>query len=416
MATHELRDAYLQLELDAWRRGNPFSPDIAAVQAVLFDVYANRSDCETQVMRWMQRYQTCIFGKVAAATNSLHVALLTDQDIQTKSDEEVAAFLAAELLTWRRRCLRPSADFSTPGHGFVLVVASQRLAEAAPNYKLRRFADLIRSLWGCSSTNEPVGEVHWETLFLRHPTEQRFWKFTFSVDFFGSQGDGRWWHDHRSPGGLLFTANSVGHMRLYRELYEGKEADQAEWVMQSAMKTIDDAADTPWGPATWLKPLGPDGHPVVASIPCPFAQPVGLKAELSTRDWTRYGGYLHSDHSVRPEFFDPRAAPSGEILRREHLQDFTYLYDRRTRDHAKFMGVEVTAEEVHEALGAIETWTAMPRARAKEKGAKRGFAAPPAEPTLSGLAAGLEDRRRLETLIDATEAWELSPAEVELMA
>jgi hypothetical protein len=247
-----------------------------------------------------------------------------------------------------------------------------------------------------------------------HPTEQRFWKFTFSVDFFGAQGDRRWWHDHRSPGGLLFTANSVGHMRLYRELYEGK-AEQAEWVVQSAMKTIDDAAETSWGRATWLKPLGPDGQPVVASVPCPFAKPAGLKAELANRDWTRYAGYLHSDHSVRPEFFSLSAEPSGEVLRQEHLQDFTYLYDRSTRDHAKFMGVEVTAEEVMGALGAIETWTAMPRNRVKEKSVRRGFAASPTEPTLNGLVAGTEDRRRLQALAEATAAWELSPTELEAM-
>jgi hypothetical protein len=377
-------------------------------------------------MRWMQRFQTCIFGRVAAARKHLHVAILTDNDIQTRSDDEIATMISTELLAWRRRSLRPTPDFSSPGHGFILAVISQRIADAAPDSNLTAFANKLRELWGCRPSTEAVGEIFWENLYLQHPTEQRFWKFTFSVDFFGAQGDGRWWHDHRAPGGLLFTANSVGHMRKYRELYEGKSGNQNEWVIQSAMKTIFDAAETTWGRATWLKPLDSNGFPVVRGTPCPFAQPVGVRGEMSAWDWTRYGGFLHSDHSIRPEFFSSNPAPSDDITREEFLQDFTYLYDKKLRDHATFMGVEVTSDEVFAVLKPIEEWTAIsrsrqvttPRSATKAKGAVSTLRPTPrhlTKSTISGAVPSTADRARLTRLLARSAKWQLSPSELDYL-
>ena len=418
MPAHELRSAYQALSLDTWRRGNPFSADMANVHEVLFDSYATRSDCETQLLRWMQKHQTCLFGKIAAAQRHLHVAILTERDILVLSDEEIAWKVRSEILTWKRRSLRPTPDFSTPGHGFVLLVASQRLADAAPDRCLRIFAEKVRSLWGCSASQEAVGEMFWEDLYLQHPTEDRHHKFTFSVDFFGAQGDGRWWRDHRAPGGILFTANSVGHMQRYRELYEGKAAGQSEWVIQNAMKTIDDAADTEWGRATWLKPLGADGKPIASGTACPFGPGAGVKNQMAGFDWTRYAGFLHSDHSIRPEFFSAEAAPSADLTAEEHLQDFTYLYDRRLRDNAKFMGSEVTAEEVFEVLGPRESWTSMPRDRwsvppraDKKPGRMRAVSGrgPTAELPLSGIEPDVASRVRLDAMLSKSASWELTP-------
>ena len=130
----------------------------------------------------------------------------------TKSDQEIAKFIHGELTMWKRRSISPTEDFSTPAHGFVLLVASQRLAFAAPDANLMAFAEKVRELWGCVSSVADWGTVYWETLYLQNPVDNRIVKFHFSVDFFGAQGDGRWWRDHRAPGGILFTANSVGHM------------------------------------------------------------------------------------------------------------------------------------------------------------------------------------------------------------
>jgi len=125
---------------------------------------------------------------------------------------------------------------------------------AGAGWLLRQFSQELLSLWGCRSTIEPQGQVHWEELFLENPNTGTYVRFEFSVDFFAAAGDGRWWHDHRIPGGVAFTANSVGHMRRYREWYEGKP-DQETWVLETAMGTIARTAKTEYGQATWLRPL-----------------------------------------------------------------------------------------------------------------------------------------------------------------
>ena len=203
---------------------------------------------------------------------------------------------------WWQRSRSPRALVSTPAHGFVLCVVSQRVNFAEPNELLRQFSQELLGLWGCRSTIEPQGQVHWEELFLENPKTETYVRFEFSVDFFAAAGDGRWWQDHRIPGGVAFTANSVGHMRRYREWYEGKP-DQETWLLETAMGTIARAANTKYGQATWLRQLV-EGRPYVPEVACPVLHP---KANLTGYDWTRYRGHLHTDHAVRPEFF--RVAP-----------------------------------------------------------------------------------------------------------
>jgi len=219
--TFELRDLYKTLEEDQWRKeeGNAFSQQLALVQEVLFHPFARDSDRIEAIELWLQRHQPCIFGRMAAATHGVHFCILTDEDIVT-SDQHVASRIQDARLAWKRRSLRPAAGMALPAHGFMLIVASRRIALARPDANLHRLASKLRQLWGCESSETDHGTVSWETLFLANPNDDMFAKFTFSIDFFAAHGDGRWWHDHRAPGGFAFTANSIGHLRRYREWYE----------------------------------------------------------------------------------------------------------------------------------------------------------------------------------------------------
>jgi hypothetical protein len=238
----------------------------------------------------------------------------------------------------------------------MLLVASRKVALARPDASLHRFALKLRALWGCASTKSSHGDVSWESLFLAHPRDDTFAKFTFSVDFFAAQGDGRWWEDHRVPGGIAFTANSVGHLRRYREWYENR-GEQKEWILATAMRTIDLAAKTPFGQATWLKQLE-NGKPFVKRVGCPFANPDKLSPKLRGMDWTRYGGHLHTDHSIRSEFFRPESEKSKDLESQQWLQDFAYLYDPKNPDYERFSGGQIVNEdEVTEAIGDPEEFT-----------------------------------------------------------
>jgi hypothetical protein len=402
--TYELRSIYESLDKDSWRKDNPFSDEINIVNELLFDTYATRVQREEQVANWLQRFQPCVFGHVAAAKHWLHFCILSEHDLLTKSDQGISAIIRRELLEWKRRSLRPTQDFSTPAFGFVLVVSSSHLAHAAPNNRLRTFALKILELWGCEESQTTSGTMHWETLYLRDPDDhQRYLKFRFSVDFFAAQGDKRWWHDHRSPGGLLFTANSVGHMLKFREWYL-KLKNQQDWIMHAAMSTIANAELTKYGKATWLKPLNAGGKPLVESLPCPFSQPGKVKTELKDKDWTRYGGLLHTDHSVRPEFFRLNPEPQADIADREYLQDFTYLYHPGSRDHTQFvMGEEVDHQEIVQKLGSVEDWEQVIHWRQPDKPQIR-----------DGASVRTDSARasRIKALLEASRKWRLSTDEL----
>ena len=355
------------LNRDQWRDANRFSPEVETANAVLFHPYSTDGQKIEALSAWMQKFQPCLFGRIAAATNRLHYCILSDEDLQ-ESDLDIAEKIRRERVAWKRRSLGPAPQVSEPAHGFVLAIASERVALASPDDNLYRLAQRIQDLWGCESTEESGETVHWETLFIENPADGSYSRFTFSVDFFAAQGDGCWWHDHRVPGGLAFTANSAGHMRRYREWYTGSK-DQKEWLLQTAMGTIHLAAETPYGRATWLRPLK-DGKPMVAGTTCPFANPEKLKTELKDKDWTRYGGHLHTDHSIRKEFFSDRPEKRLDLTAKEWLQDFTYLYDTKKRDHVRFIGGQaVSYDEIVVEIGAPEDYQQIVSPKAKSASA-----------------------------------------------
>lgn len=81
-----------------------------------------------------------------------------------------------------------------------------------------------------------------------------------------------------------------------------------------------------------------------------------MPKQLHGKDWTKYLGFLHTDHAVREEFFADRASP---ITRRgPHILDFTYLFDQTQDDFVNFTrGKLFSKEDVYADIGPPETWT-----------------------------------------------------------
>lgn len=50
-----------------------------------------------------------------------------------------------------------------------------------------------------------------EHVFLRR-LENETLKFSTLPNIFCAQGDGRWWHDHRTPGDIMITSNWDGRI------------------------------------------------------------------------------------------------------------------------------------------------------------------------------------------------------------
>jgi len=141
-------------------------------------------------------------------------------------------------------------------------------------------------------------------------------------------------------------------MARYREWYEDRP-NQTEWMVKHAMGTIQEAAETKYGRATWLLPLS-DGRPVAEKLECPFSNP---DRRLAGKDWTKYGGYLHTDHSIRSEFFSLDAEKPASVREGVYLEDFTYLYDRRSSEFRRFIEGEASSvEAAYDELGEPDTW------------------------------------------------------------
>lgn len=357
-STTELFD---RLSGDARRVSHPFSDDLLQANALLHNTAATEEEKGECARLWCQHKQPCQFGKVAGSQGRIHFCFLTEHCITKWSDDEISEKIAEERRLWKQRA---AFDPSRGAHSFMIVVASPHVTLAAPDKHLRAFADRILELaeWGPDRRGaRQKNTVTSDFLYLRHPSDGHFYGFRFNVDFFACAGDGRWWHDHRFPGGIAFTANSTGHMMAVREWYGGKQ-ESRPWALKQAMFTIQNAIQTrktdsddpvAQGRVTWLRRLDQDGTPLLKNVKCPLER---VPSVLEGMDWTRYEGVLHTDHAIREEFFlDREVAPT---ISSPYLMDFTYLYDEAQSDFVKFSGGQPFSEEqIFAEIGKPEDWT-----------------------------------------------------------
>jgi hypothetical protein len=295
------------LVLDEWRESHPFSTDFAACQSALWSALDDATRA-TLLGDWLFGHQPCLFGRIAAKAGSIDYCFLTERDL-SGDDREVAGKIAMARLEWRRRA-RPGGS-----HAFVIAVLCKRLALAEPNPALMEFSQHLGELYLC----RPVlpDTIEHDELFLE-ATERRSWKV--GVNFFSAQGDGRWWKDHRIPGGIAFSMNSVGHMacarRLKKEMDVSDQSHGLNWALGVAMGLLDKTTDGPSGRDTWL-------HSVV-DVPPTTECPAKLAASLGGKNWCQYGGLYHTDQTIPSAYFTP-AEKRREGPKQNDL-DLTYLH------------------------------------------------------------------------------------------
>lgn len=350
-----------RLSGDPWRVSHPFSDDILQANALLHNPAATEDEMAEGLFSWCQHRQPCQFGKAAAKQRRIHFCFLRETAVAEWSDDEIAEKIGEEKRLWKQRA---AFDPQRAAHSFVIVVASPRVTFAAPDQHLRAFSDRILALAGWDASNQGgrrKNTVTSDFLYLKNPHGGEFYGFQFNADFFACAADGRWWRDHRFPGGIAFTANSTGHMMRFRDWYQSKEQNES-WALKQAMLTVQNAAPTrsaesgdpaEEGRATWLRPLDANNKPLVVDSRCPLDR---VPAMLEGKDWTRYEGVLHTDHAVREEFFlDREIAPTAS---KPYLMDFTYLYEETEDDFDAFSrGKRFDTAEIYAEIGRPEDWT-----------------------------------------------------------
>jgi hypothetical protein len=337
-ATWNVSDLVAGLPADPWRKDNPFSADVAECHRILFDASRSRSDRIAALSTWLAQNQPCLFGRLEAKQNRLAFCMLTENDLE-RSDQEIRAKIQRERLDWKRSAL------AAESHGFLIAAVSERIAAARPGPELLELAKYLCNLY--LGVDEP-DTIHLDDVILEIASrEQIGWKrWKVGVNYFSSQGDGRWWRDHRIPGGIAFSMNSVGHMArslVEREVLKnpGLAARCGEvgreklvyWALRFAMKTIGppiEGSDR----ATWLSPRGT--FPEDREPPC-FDDRDRYFGDLASFSENRYKGLYHTDETIPSAYFDEALWRREELRERDDLY-FTYL-DRLSDEDYQSMGV-----------------------------------------------------------------------------
>jgi hypothetical protein len=343
MSEKPIEQLLYDLKTDPWRVQHPFSDEIEQFHDRLFDPDVTRSQKADVVKEWLASvHYPCLFGRKAAKAGSLSVLILEERDL-LGSDQQITELIRDARDVWRSEALDGKK------HALVILAVSERLAHAKPDETIlaisRRLCEMYLSL--------PVQPdfVHRDELFLRVNTvPERRVRWEVGVDNFAAQADGRWWHDHRIPGGLAFSMNSVGHMvrtlveralelnvDLRKRAAELTREKLIQFALPMAMRTILFAQENSNHPGTKLRPRAAGAAHSVDQRE--LERSAAMKGVLQW-DETTYAGLYHTDHSLRSEFFQEdskrRSAP-WEL-------DFTYLHARTELDYqAISIGEEILA-------------------------------------------------------------------------
>jgi hypothetical protein len=295
---------------DDWRCAHPFSPEVSDCNERL---WAATSDAEREevIAAWLAAHQPCLFGRIAATRKAISYCFLTESEL-FGSEQVVRSKIGSARAGWRSRARRGEA------HAFIILAVSKRLAFAEPNAALMRVACELTSMYLCREIR--TDEIFHDQLALESGDSGRWWYV--GANFFGAQGDGRWWKDHRIPGGIALSMNSVGHMAAARRRGKAGSGEEPElwWALKTAMRLLDSTTPGPSGRDTWLH-LNSERAPHTA---CPFVESQ-MPQTLKGKNWCEYGGLYHTDSTIPSEYFRPDVErPSSSKYDDLNL---TYLHD-----------------------------------------------------------------------------------------
>jgi hypothetical protein len=328
--TRSIAELISSLHPDPWRQRAGFSPEVEAANRTLFSAKSDSEAAEV-LNAWLKKHQPCVFGKHAAASGLISYCILTESDLR-QPDGVIRDKIQAARREWT------AEGFDGDKSGFVILAISPAIAYAEPNDAVKALAHRLCSLYLLRDVRFDEVELDEAYLEMRGKPDATF-RWDAGVNYFCAQGDGRWWRDHRIPGGMAFSINSVGHMvksaqygKGMKQLAKELEVPDGEWnpsnfhslgeALKIAMLTIKSASDGKSGRATELMARGEETGGTNGS-----SCPVKLPPDLADKDCHQYRGYYHTDHTLPSVYFCP------DVDRPEGLEvftlDLTYLFDNR---------------------------------------------------------------------------------------
>lgn len=310
---------------DPWRATVGFSDDVRLANDAMLQ--SDGAQAVPALQAWLQRYQPCLFGRLAAKYELLSYCVLTERDLL-----EPDAIIQKKIQDARTQWTHDA--FLGKKHGFIIAAVSPRIVTATPNETLLKLARRLCSLYLLEDVQPDA--IYTDEIFLEFPDSKKStWRWPVGINYFCTNGDKRWWQDHRVPGGMVFSMNSVGHMAKTGMLsgkmnelsallslekgFVDSKVDSLPRALEFAMRTIYGASEANSGKATWLLPLDEKEPSTVAK--CPIALP----KLLENYDHCEYAGFYHTDVSIPSEYFIPGVERPGHTAIR--TLDFTYLFD-----------------------------------------------------------------------------------------
>lgn len=324
---------------DLMRSKTPFSEDIEATNAVLFNPKYSKRLKVRAYRKWLEQNQPCVFGRIAAKNKNAFICLLEEREIisMKRGDADLADTLQDYRQAWKRHALEGLVS------SFVIVIVTPSLVFKQPDDTLKEIARRLLELYmEIDRINDDSYHTQREWLFLRRQTDgqQTYLKFSTLPNIFCAQGDRRWWHDHRTPGGLMVTSNALGHF-MYARGKGQLEPTATTWALENAMRTINNAhrgsktAAMRFCPATNLVSRRPDE-----------TTPLKATSDLAVMSADHYEGFFHTDHLIPSVYFQPKIPTTAP----QRYDDLTlrYIYDGAAdpEEHAELMtGLPATIYE-----------------------------------------------------------------------
>jgi hypothetical protein len=334
-----LLDIKFHGKADRFRQTHPFSDDIESAHALLFNPRYDKWRKLKAYRRWVASGQPCLFGKAAAKTNSVFVCILEEHEIlrMGRGDDDVRETIQDHRQAWKRCALE--GGFSS----FMLLLLSKSLVDKEPADQLKEISRRLLELYmEVERVDDDTIIAQREYVFFRN-APGKFLKFATLPNVFCAQGDGRWWHDHRTPGGIMITSNALGHFELSRSRQPAITGKETTHALDNAMRTIKGAHGNEKRirglahcPATSLVPREPGED-----------TPIREGSDLRAYSPSHYHGFFNTDHLV-PSVFFHKERDQKELKLYDDLS-FRYIYDQigDPTDHRELMlGTEATAFEV----------------------------------------------------------------------
>jgi hypothetical protein len=342
MSTH-LAEMLLDLKFhgdeDRFRKTHPFSEDIESAHAILFNPRYDKWKKLKAYRKWIASGQPCLFGKAAAKTKSVFVCILEEYEIlrMRRGDADLRETIQDHRQVWKRYALEGS--FSS----FMVLLLSKSVVNKEPGDRLKEICRRLLELYmEVERVDDDTIVPQREYLFLR-TGPAKFLKFATLPNVFCAQGDRRWWHDHRTPGGIMITSNALGHFELSRShTIEITDKEKAHGL-ENAMRTIKNA----YGNEKKVKGLTHcPATRLVNRLPGEDT-PIREGSDLREYSPSHYQGFFHTDHLV-PSVFFSKERDQKELRSYDDLS-FQYIFDplEDPNDHRELMtGTDATAFEV----------------------------------------------------------------------